>query len=63
MSEWKRHVHLQIPFRISSGYSFSSNYFSETSMQKQNPENYLVRKGTSSDHKERDMQGAVIIHW
>lgn len=37
--------------------------FLKLSMQKQNPENYLVRKGTSSDHKERDMQGAFIIHW
>lgn len=31
-------------------------------MQKQNPKNYLLKQGTSSEQKERHMQGTDSMH-
>ena len=52
-------------YRSLSGYQilFHLITFLKLLMHKQNPENYAVKKGTSSDRIERHMQGNVIFHW
>lgn len=36
---------------------------SETLMHNQNPGNYAVRRGISSDRVEKHLQGIVMVHW